>query len=274
MFRLRDIRRFGLPCGKKQRHFRLRGREKAPELQMMINSWPFTMRFLAPVLRQRQRPRRNSAPVSRFPMKKIILAATAILASGAANAAVTFNSAPFDAALASGEQLKVTFDAPNAPGWVFSGNGQVFSASAANAAAPAGNATKFMAVLGGKSAVLSTPLIGSMSVYIGSVDTYNSIIFKGLNGFSQSFSGAQLVATANGNQSSAGTNRRFYFDFGNAKVNEITFNSGSNSFEFDNIAAGAAVPEPATWAMLIAGFGLVGVSMRRRNRNAVTTATA
>jgi hypothetical protein len=25
-------------------------------------------------------------------------------------------------------------------------------------------------------------------------------------------------------------------------------------------------PEPATWAMLIAGFSLVGVSMRRRNR--------
>jgi hypothetical protein len=26
----------------------------------------------------------------------------------------------------------------------------------------------------------------------------------------------------------------------------------------------AAVPEPASWAMLIAGFGLVGVSARRR----------
>ncbi len=29
---------------------------------------------------------------------------------------------------------------------------------------------------------------------------------------------------------------------------------------------GAVVPEPATWAMLIAGFGLVGVSLRRRQR--------
>jgi hypothetical protein len=27
---------------------------------------------------------------------------------------------------------------------------------------------------------------------------------------------------------------------------------------------GGAVPEPATWAMLLAGFGLVGVSARRR----------
>lgn len=31
-------------------------------------------------------------------------------------------------------------------------------------------------------------------------------------------------------------------------------------------AQAAAVPEPATWAMMIAGFGLVGSSMRRRRR--------
>lgn len=31
------------------------------------------------------------------------------------------------------------------------------------------------------------------------------------------------------------------------------------------IASVAAVPEPATWAMMIAGFGLAGAAMRRRN---------
>lgn len=36
--------------------------------------------------------------------------------------------------------------------------------------------------------------------------------------------------------------------------------------------AGGVVPEPATWAMLLAGFGLVGVTMRRRQRAAVVTA--
>lgn len=34
----------------------------------------------------------------------------------------------------------------------------------------------------------------------------------------------------------------------------------------------AAVPEPATWAMLVLGFGFVGASMRRRNRLASVTA--
>lgn len=33
-----------------------------------------------------------------------------------------------------------------------------------------------------------------------------------------------------------------------------------------------AVPEPATWAMLVLGFGFVGASMRRRNRMASVTA--
>ena len=35
-------------------------------------------------------------------------------------------------------------------------------------------------------------------------------------------------------------------------------------FRVDVVDANTGVPEPASWAMLIAGFGLVGASMRRR----------
>ena len=38
----------------------------------------------------------------------------------------------------------------------------------------------------------------------------------------------------------------------------------------DNVSISAAVPEPATWAMMIAGFGFVGGSMRARRRNAAS----
>lgn len=48
------------------------------------------------------------------------------------------------------------------------------------------------------------------------------------------------------------------------------FNDGSPSdADYDDFViriTSAAVPEPATWTMLIGGFGLVGVSMRRRRR--------
>ncbi|MFD1786733.1 FxDxF family PEP-CTERM protein [Sphingomonas floccifaciens] len=38
-----------------------------------------------------------------------------------------------------------------------------------------------------------------------------------------------------------------------------------------NFAAGSAVPEPATWAMMLLGFGLVGATMRRRAATARVT---
>ena len=37
-----------------------------------------------------------------------------------------------------------------------------------------------------------------------------------------------------------------------------------DDFAIDITPAAAAVPEPVTWALLIAGFGMVGVGMRRR----------
>lgn len=40
-------------------------------------------------------------------------------------------------------------------------------------------------------------------------------------------------------------------------------------FQLDNVNVAAAVPEASTWVMLIAGFGLVGATMRRRRLVAV-----
>jgi hypothetical protein len=37
----------------------------------------------------------------------------------------------------------------------------------------------------------------------------------------------------------------------------------NNAFEFDNVKLGA-VPEPAAWMTMLAGFGIIGAAMRRR----------
>ena len=43
-----------------------------------------------------------------------------------------------------------------------------------------------------------------------------------------------------------------------------TFGGGNQIFVISGFLAPPAIPEPATWAMMIAGFGLVGTSVRRR----------
>ncbi len=49
--------------------------------------------------------------------------------------------------------------------------------------------------------------------------------------------------------------------------------SGVASQYFDNVSFDvAAVPEPATWALMIVGFGMMGASLRHRRRAAVTFA--
>lgn len=61
--------------------------------------------------------------------------------------------------------------------------------------------------------------------------------------------------------------------FGGITWNDANVNSGYRYIiEYAPRMIGGAVPEPATWAMMIAGFGLVGAGMRRRAKILVTYA--
>ena len=51
------------------------------------------------------------------------------------------------------------------------------------------------------------------------------------------------------------------FDGNGIRLGAVVFTDAAMVFRGDTVAA---VPEPASWAMLIAGFGLVGTAMRRR----------
>ena len=54
----------------------------------------------------------------------------------------------------------------------------------------------------------------------------------------------------------------------------LTGATAADGFGFDDLTIGttAAVPEPATWAMFIGGFGLIGGAMRRREKRIPTLA--
>ncbi|NJC33023.1 hypothetical protein GGR88_000497 [Sphingomonas jejuensis] len=56
----------------------------------------------------------------------------------------------------------------------------------------------------------------------------------------------------------------------NLQTGAFSFLGQTDRSLFGLSAAPAAVPEPATWAMMIGGFGLVGSALRRRRSSAVT----
>jgi hypothetical protein len=55
-------------------------------------------------------------------------------------------------------------------------------------------------------------------------------------------------------------------DFGGGAIYGAAVTDGETVLDYtENPVALAAVPEPATWALMLAGFGLVGAAMRRRH---------
>jgi hypothetical protein len=199
--------------------------------------------------------------------------ATALMVACAAPAhagVITYTSSPFDGAMKAGEIMVDTFDSPIAAGYSLTlSNAGIYQGTSSVAAAPAGDSTKYLSVLGGGSATLTAPgTMKTMSLYLGSIDDYNTITFKGANGFSKTFDGDDINNPANGNQQAASTNRRYYFTFDpNDKINKVIFSSSGNSFEIDNIAVNdppTDVPEPLTLSLFASG--LAGATFLRRRR--------
>ena len=206
---------------------------------------------------------------------RTLLAATALAAvASAAVAAPTVTVVGSSMALDAGEFMIDDFDHPIAAGFTFVQNNGAYVRSGAlgldsgRSAPPPGDVTNYETVLGGGHATLTAlKALRSLSLYMGSPDTYNTIKFSGADGFSWTLNGAQIfnnLAPSNGDQSFG---RRVSYDFGGRSVNKVEFFSAGNSFEFDSIAGtlrGGAVPEPATWGMMILGLGAAGAAVRRR----------
>lgn len=218
-------------------------------------------------------------------MLRFVFPAAVALCLAAPAAAVIVTTAPGapDPGMAAGETMLVTFDAPNVPGVTSTISGLVITAAGSTSglrAAPAGTVAggvyrslgngasslfDFSGWTGGRS-------LASASLYWGSVDAHNFVdVIDASGGVVRTIAGSDLPMF-NGNQMLPVTNRRVFLNFDAAdNVTALRMRSRGTAFEFDNIAASAGVvPEPASWALMITGFGLIGHAMRRRQARSVT----
>lgn len=114
--------------------------------------------------------------------------------------------------------------------------------------------------------VFATPLSG----FLGQLNW--TVGFSGGNGTVQAYdAGGTLLETLTvENGANAATPNGYYgFSRTAGDIAKITFSNEYIGVRDITTIAGAAVPEPASWAMLIAGFGLTGAAMRRRRSVAV-----
>lgn len=131
-------------------------------------------------------------------------------------------------------------------------------------AAPFGDTTQYLAVGSTPATSTATWTFGTaeryFGLYWGSTDAYNTISFYGPgNTLIKSFIGP---TPANGDQGILGSHY-VNFDFTGGSFTSVKLTSTSPAFELDNVAV-AAVPEPATWGMMILGFLGIGFMAYRR----------
>jgi PEP-CTERM motif len=135
------------------------------------------------------------------------------------------------------------------------------------------NGTTYMSVEGGgtESATWATPQT-SLSIYWGSIDgnaggnnNLNSLAIS-VDGYT--LTGADLVALGalgTGSQTLPADNQWVTIN-GLGAFTKVSFSSTGNAFEF---SLGSGVPEPSTWAMMLAGFAGLGFMGWRGSRKTV-----
>lgn len=127
--------------------------------------------------------------------------------------------------------------------------------------------TNNLDVIAAAVAALGGTFSGTLTSYTGGTVVGDINAFLGApNGFT----GVQIIGIHYG-QGSAGTDSTvgnvtaFYkIDFGSTPTKlAVNLNGLSNAYLFTSVPG---VPEPATWAMMLLGFGGIGMAMRRRRK--------
>ncbi len=123
----------------------------------------------------------------------------------------------------------------------------------------------FLSILSGSYTLNFAAGVQVLSFLMGGLDQYNSVTLNFANSGPVILTGDQIIGQTLTGGPNYGSFGRVTYDFGGTdSLTSVVFASSQAAFEIDDIAA--AVPEPATWGMMILGFGLVGSQLRLRRR--------
>jgi hypothetical protein len=233
-------------------------------------------------------------------MKTTLLAAAAFAAMGLtassalASTVITQNgesvtidavAVPWSATLTGGPGFTMIDDFDSidpASGYTVTG-GQIFTTSVGIAAAPPGDTSSFEGVQTDSPFTITKTVgsLSSISFYMGSPDGNTvgtgspqnnlTLTIDGVLGpivlHGPDIWGGPGVESGDGNQQVGGF--LITYRFTPNMVHSLTFTqTGSPAFEIDNVSG--AVPEPASWALMIVGFGAAGAMLRGKRRSALT----
>lgn len=116
-------------------------------------------------------------------------------------------------------------------------------------------------------------LAQSLSTKVGQVYTirfdlaHTAVPASAVNSFDFSFDFAGTTIQSYGNFGDYPFTTLTFIRVATGPVSTLKFNfrdARASAFFLDNVSVTGPVPEPATWTLMIGGFGLVGTTMRRR----------
>lgn len=190
-------------------------------------------------------------------MKKIIIASLAsfVLVSGAQAATIV------------SEDFENGFGIFTPTGEVAVANGAVYQPCCGTS----GNLTNNFAAFGGGNEASGSIMSTSFGTILGRLYTVTfdyGALGAGSESLTVSAGGSQTVVNpvANNNLDQTFTTTSFSFVGTGSSATLSAFSGGVDNVDaiLDNVSV-TAVPEPATWAMMLGGFGMLGAAARRRS---------
>ena len=204
-------------------------------------------------------------------MKTIALMGAAALAvmAPAAYAAPTITFDGGSGTTAAGTTVFQNFDS-YAPGTLLGTKAYALDTRTSTSVRPAfGSTGNYESTIGGGKYSVDFAATNVFSFVLGSLDSFNKLTLLFSDNTTITYLGGQIIgglSFISGDQHSPLSNGVVtYRTNGGPFIVGATFTSTSDSFEIDNLARGG-VPEPATWALMILGFGAIGGAVRSRRR--------